>query len=183
VNEFAVARYRVVSDPPDDEYPGATDLAVPVIDGIPLFERLDDRWPGIAFEWLWPLSGQWTGSPELVEYGRAVVLDGSCGQAGCCGVVARIIVGSDTVVWEDFYGHGAPEVPEDLRFEFARESYESELQRLGTLHAVEWIVRDEFNDPQPEALERSDEDGADRLIGYAKDPSGPVLWVDHDPSE
>ena len=143
MNQFTVARYRVVPGPHRSDYSGAPDLAVPVIDGTPLFEMLDDRAPGVPFGWLWPPSGHWMGSPTAVEFDRVVVLDGTCGMAECCGVVASIVLGSWTVVWEDFYSPGAPDVPDGLRFEFVRGLYEKQLAGLGSLDAVPWAFSDE----------------------------------------
>jgi len=130
-------RYHV---PADDEEPffAATDLVVPVIDGIPLFEMLGGGYPGIPDEWVQPPSRQWLGSPEHVEYGRAIVLDGSCGDAGCCGVVARISVLSGTVIWDEFPGHGSIDLPEPLRFEFERDDYQAQLQGLSRVSVIEW---------------------------------------------
>jgi hypothetical protein len=136
LNAFAVMRYHVI----DDEEPmyGARDLVVPAIDGTLLFEMLGGRWPGIPAGWVLPPSGQWLGSPEQVEYGRSIVLDGSCGIAGCCGVVARISVLSDTVIWDEFHGHGGTDIPEQLQFEFDREGYEEQLRGLPHVPVTEW---------------------------------------------
>jgi hypothetical protein len=126
--------------PADDQEPliAASELVVPVVDGTPLFEMLGGGCPGIADEWVRPPSRQWLGSPEHVEYGRAIVLDGSCGDAGCCGVVARISVLSDTVIWDEFHGHGAVDLPDPLRFEFEREDYEAQLEALPRIAVTEW---------------------------------------------
>lgn len=65
------------------------------------------------------------------------MLDGSCGSAGCCGVVARISVLSNTIIWDEFHGL-APDLPEPLRFEFDREDYEAQLRGLPNVPVTEW---------------------------------------------
>ncbi|MBA3302409.1 MAG: hypothetical protein H0U26_00890 [Acidimicrobiia bacterium] len=92
-----------------------------------------------------PPSPQWLGRPEHVEYGRAVVLDGECEDAGCCEVVVDIAVGPDTVVWSDLYGHGSPALEPGLRFEFDRAEYEVAIGGVAELDPVEHrIVDDEY---------------------------------------
>ena len=71
--------------PPDDDVLAPDDVAVPVVDGTPLFKALVDRFPGIDIDLVAPPSRHWLGSPEYVEHGRVVVLDGGCGHAGCWG--------------------------------------------------------------------------------------------------
>jgi hypothetical protein len=129
-NRFSVLRY---ADEPED-------LAVPVIDDIPLCERLRERHPGIALDLVVPPSLQWLGAPRYAEDGRAVILDGTCGNAGCCGVMARVDVSPATVVWRDFFARGAPELPGDLRFEFDRAGYEAALATLPDLPSIEWTA-------------------------------------------
>ncbi|HEX3425468.1 MAG TPA: hypothetical protein VHT30_05005 [Acidimicrobiales bacterium] len=58
-----------------------------------------------------------------------MILDGKCGFAGCCGVMANIDVSATTVVWEDFSPLGHASVG-DLRFEFDRDEYETALKKL-----------------------------------------------------
>src|SRR3954453_10180614 len=60
VNEFAVER-RIVSYEPGDDEPdlAPTDIAMPLIDGVPLYERLGDRYPGVAYEVVAAPSRQW----------------------------------------------------------------------------------------------------------------------------
>ena len=105
LNSFWVRIYRI----------GNIDLVVPVIDGVALYEMLDAGRPGIPLEWIRTPSRQWLGAPEVSVYGRAVVLDGECGIAECCGVVARISVLSDTVIWDQILANGGPDVPDQLR--------------------------------------------------------------------
>jgi hypothetical protein len=126
-NSFAVERWRVPGQADD---PRPTDLAVPVVDGVPLFETLGTDWPGLDARWVAPPSRQWLGAPEYREYGRSVVLEGSCGVAGCCGVVFRISVFSETVVWDQPYRHGAVDISTDLRFEFDAREYEAQLRAI-----------------------------------------------------
>jgi len=127
-SRFALLRY---SESPED-------LAVPVIDGRPFAEMLSDRYPGVTLSLVVPPSRHWLGAPTRVEQGRAVILDGSCGYAGCCGVMAHIEVGPGTVVWSDFIAGGSPRIPSGLRFEFNRAEYEAALAGLGTQPALEW---------------------------------------------
>jgi len=117
---------------------GPDDIAVPVVDGVPLFERLPHRYPGLAVGIVAPPSGQWLGNPVYEEDGRAVILDGKCGVAGCCGVMAKIEVLPSTVVWRDFYALGGPEVPGDLRFVFVRWGYEKALSSLARAPRIPW---------------------------------------------
>jgi hypothetical protein len=127
-NQFAVMRYGG----------GPDDIAVPVIDGVPLFERLPGRYPGLAVRTVTPPSRQWLGAPVYEEDGRAVILDGTCGVAGCCGVMATIEVGPDTVLWHDFYALGGPDLPSDLRFVFVRWKYEKVLASIVRAPRVAW---------------------------------------------
>jgi len=131
---FSLLRY---SESPED-------LAVPVIDGDPLAEMLTDRYPGVALSLVVPPSRQWLGAPTRAEQGRAVILDGSCGYAGCCGVMAHIEVGPGTVVWSDFIARGSPRIPTGLRFEFDRAEYEASLAGLGTQQPLEWTDRKDW---------------------------------------
>ena len=140
LNSFSILRYRVV--PPSDDYVvyGATDLAVPVIDDVPLFERLGG-WPGIPFEWLQRSPNQWLGSPSFTVFGSPVVLDGSCGEAECCGIAARITITDDTIVWD---GIRSLNETYPLRFEFDRSDYEAQIRGLPDLVAIEWNLTDEW---------------------------------------
>jgi len=142
VNEFSVLRYHVLPRWEGDDIYGATDLAVPVVDSVPVFEIVGDRWPGVPAEWVLPPSEHWLGSPVREEFGKAVVLDGSCGEAECCGVFARVSFEPDTVVWDQFDSPGAPGLPEGLRFEFAREDYVAQLRDVATVEPIEWVETD-----------------------------------------
>lgn len=126
-NAFTVERWRW----------NTTDLAVPVIDSVPLFEILGTDWPGLDARLVLAPSLQWLGSPDYREYGGTVVLDGSCGIAGCCGVIFRISLFADTVVWDQPYCHGEVDIPEDLRFEFDRAEYEAQLRALADVPVVD----------------------------------------------
>jgi hypothetical protein len=127
-SRFSLARYAAQQ----------TDLAVPVIDGVPLFERLGDRYPGLAMSRVVPPSRQWLGSPPYGEDGRAVILDGTCGNAGCCGVLARIEVIEAAVVWHDFLARGRPPLPTGLRFEFDHGEYVAALHSVSNAPRVDW---------------------------------------------
>jgi hypothetical protein len=137
-NSFAVQRWLVTDDDNDDEVWAAPDLAVPFVDGIPLFERLGTDWPGVDAAWVLPPSRQWLGSSQYREYGRSIVLDGSCGSAGCCGVIFRITVFPETVLWDQPYCHGAVDIPVELRFEFERTGYEAAVSALANQPIIEW---------------------------------------------
>jgi hypothetical protein len=144
VNRFRLARYSVVYEPPDDDPFTPRDLAVPIIDGTPLFEAIGDRHPGLVVHLVAPPSRQWLGRPSYVEYGRAVVLDGSCGIAECCGVVARIDIGETTVSWSDFAANGLPDLPSGLHFTFDRGEYERAIAEVASLEPTTWIIRNDL---------------------------------------
>ena len=144
-NRFSVLRYI---DTPED-------IAVPVIDAVPLYKRLTERYAGLAVRLVVPPSRQWLGSPQYAQQAdrphrnssgqparaetqRAVILDGTCGYADCCGVMAMIDVTPTTVVWRDFLARGHPPIPDGLRFEFDRKEYESALAGLDAARPLEW---------------------------------------------
>jgi hypothetical protein len=141
VNRFEVVRRRVVL-PEGEELRGISDdLAIPVVDGQWLSKLLDDAFPGVDVGLVAPPSKQWLGEPSYAEHGRAVVLDGGCGEAGCCGVVARIQVRPTEVRWSEFYGHGRhPPYPADLEFTFDRSDYEAALRSLRNLEPEPWRI-------------------------------------------
>ena len=116
----------------------AGDQFAPAVDGTPLFEVIGHDWPGVPTYWFDSNPGEWLGSPRHVEYGRSVVLDGSCGVAGCCGVVARISVGPEVVIWDQFYCHGGLDLTDAFRFEFAADQYRSQLAAWDAIPRVEW---------------------------------------------
>jgi hypothetical protein len=147
VNRFSLLRYVGHADhhtrTPDD-------IAVPVVDGVPLFERLKDRYPGLAVSLVAPPSRQWLGTPVYAERGsrypkpsavvvpRAVILNGSCKIAECCGVAARIDLFPTTVVWSDFFARGHPPIPAGLRFEFDRKDYEGAIGAIMGVPPIPW---------------------------------------------
>lgn len=133
MNQFSVARYIETPE----------DIAVPIVDGVPLFERVTDRYPGLALHLVVPPAGQWIGSPTYFEEGRAVILDGTCGYAGCCGVMAKIELKGERVIWRDFFARGWPDLPPGLRFEFDRTQYGDALAALPTAPRVPWSDDDE----------------------------------------
>ena len=110
---------------------GRDEVVVPIIDGRPLNEMLDRHASGLSRSLVAPPSRQWLGRPVYEEDGRAVVLDGTCGVAGCCGVFARITLTADTVRWSDFFTPGEPPLPTGLAFEFDRDAYEATLAAVG----------------------------------------------------
>ena len=104
---------------------------------MPLFERLGDRYPGLPLRLVVTPARQWLGAPTYAEKDHAVILDGTCGHAGCCGVMARIDLRRKTVVWHDFFARGSPALPAGLRFEFERLAYEEALSSPDAPR-VEW---------------------------------------------
>jgi hypothetical protein len=132
MNTFEVRRY---STPALGDGTGRIDVAVPVIDGLPFFERFEDREPGSALRAATSARGQWLGAPLHVEEGRAVVLDGTCGHGRCCGVLARIEVDEElgTVRWHDF---STNEV--DADFTFNLDEYRNAIAHAGDLEAQVW---------------------------------------------
>lgn len=136
VNTFSLVRLHVLDAEGPVEH--LIDLAVPVIDGMPLFTYIDgDLVPGLAFDDVAPPSRHWLGEPYDVVFERAAVLDGTCGVAGCCGVSARIDTGIDSVTWSDF--SVGPNSALDLGpFVFDRAAYEATLAGCGDLAPVRW---------------------------------------------
>ncbi|MGQ0430984.1 MAG: hypothetical protein ACT452_01100 [Microthrixaceae bacterium] len=110
------------------------DLVVPVIDDLPLSDRLLDRALGTFAVLVGPPSRHWLGEPQEDPYGpndgRAEVLTGTCGESGCCGVFARITIEGDQVTWDEFDARGVPPLPTGLRFVFDRIGYEEALDQL-----------------------------------------------------
>lgn len=120
---------KLIAESGSKKKPNRTEIAVPVIDGTPLFALMQDRFPGVATNLL--VDGRHLlGAPLYGEDGRAVLLDGTCGHAGCCGVMARVEVTTERVIWTDFFARGAPELPAGLRFEFDRRQYEEALSSI-----------------------------------------------------
>lgn len=138
VSSFSVVRYRVEVVPAGELFLAPTDLAVPLIDGVPLFETLGDRYPGVDVALVAPPSRHWLGEPVDEEEGQAVILDGGCGFAGCCGVMARITLDGPIVVWSDFFATGRPPLPTGLHFEFDRTAYETAIAAVLTSEPMDW---------------------------------------------
>ena len=101
-------------------------IAVPVIDGTPLFESVEADFPGVPESWVWPPSRQWFDAVTYGEDGRATVLDGACGVADCCGVMARISLLDSVVIWDRFV-QGQRSLSSELRFKFDGHQYQSAL--------------------------------------------------------
>jgi hypothetical protein len=127
---FSVIHYRVATQPTDDEFYAPTDIAVPVIDDVPFFETVGDRYPGVAVGLVTPPSRHWLGEPRYGENGRAVILDGTCGHAGCRGVLARIMIADALVTWYDCFAEATPSCPRD--FTSSRQRRYVARQRHGT---------------------------------------------------
>lgn len=103
------------------------DIAVPVVDGTPLHELVGERFYGIDASLVAPPSPHLLRGPKYVEDGRTVLLDGDCLSAGCCGVMARVVIDDRAVRWADFFARGRPPLPNGLSFEFDRVQYETAL--------------------------------------------------------
>jgi hypothetical protein len=146
LNRFRLARFAVEYDPPDDMDLAPTDVAVPIIDDRPLFELAGDRYPGVDVGLLSPPSRQWLGAPSYVAYGNAVVLDGDCGIAECCGVTAAIEIGESTVSWSRFAAAGFPDLPPGLAFTFDRVEYERAIADVADLEPTTWVIRESEDD-------------------------------------
>lgn len=125
---------RLVGDDISDGFP--TDLAVPIIDGVRLSDSCGGL-PGVDVSLVAPPSRHWLGSPEYVELDRAVVLDGNCGEAGCCGTMARISIYRDVVRWDDFFLAGDQlGRAKNLTFVFDRREYEAAIDAVLALTVV-----------------------------------------------
>ena len=67
-----------------------------------------------------------------------MILDGGCEIAECCGVMARITIGDETVRWSGFWTSASRPVPTGLRFEFARGAYEAEIAAVRSAPRRRW---------------------------------------------
>jgi hypothetical protein len=139
VNRIRFERLAFVADGADEIWSdGRYDAVVPVVDDVRLSELVGgDRFPGLHVKSVAPPSTQWLGRPTYEEDGYAVVLDGWCANAGCCGVFARIRLDGGVVRWSDFGGRGRPDMPDGLAFEFDRTEYESALAAAAIATPVE----------------------------------------------
>jgi hypothetical protein len=135
-NRFSLLRYRLL-----DIYGDCFDVAVPVVDHVPLYERLPGNFPGVSMALVAPPSRHWLGGPVYIDQSKPVILDGRCGWAGCCGVMANIDVSPTMVVWEDFSRLGNASVAK-LRFVFDRDEYEAALKKLPNMRLTTepWMV-------------------------------------------
>ena len=70
------------------------------------------------------------------------MLDGGCGEAGCCGTMARIAVFHDVVRWDDFYLPGDQlGRAKNLKFVFDRREYETATGAVLALTPAEESIR------------------------------------------
>jgi hypothetical protein len=122
--------------------PHELDIAVPVVDGVPLHEVMGKRFFGIDSGLVRPPSQHLLGEPSYAEQGLAVVLDGSCLIAGCCGVMVHIVVTDTTVHWVDFFTRGAPEITGSPAYEFDRVQYEAALHSIDDVPIENFPARD-----------------------------------------
>lgn len=88
-----------------------------------------------------PPSKHRLGEPPYEDNGRAVLLDGFCGIAGCCGLMACITVTDEHVRWDDVFTRG-PDLPRDLSFTFGRADYEAALRSILDLMPRLWSLPD-----------------------------------------
>ena len=107
--------------------PYELDIAVPVVDDTPLYELMGERFFGIDSALVMPPSRHLLDMPEYTDEDRTVLLDGTCLYASCCGVMAQVTVGDETVRWSSFFARGGPEIPVTVSFEFDRRQYEAAL--------------------------------------------------------
>jgi hypothetical protein len=138
VNRLTLERHVYIREGHDRST--ATVVVVPVIDGTPLHDMVDDRSPGLEMRYVAPPSRQWLGAPDYTTEGLTVILDGSCGEAECCGVAARVTMTDDTVVWSEFFARGRPPLPPGLRFEFDPADYEATVEAATTAPERIWTV-------------------------------------------
>ena len=112
------------------------DLIVPVLNGALLVDALrHDCYPGIPARFVEPLATQWNGPPEYRDdEGRAVIIDGGCGVAECCGVLADISFDESTVTWSQI---GIGLRASDLRdYVFDRLEYETAIAGIASLQPI-----------------------------------------------
>ena len=143
VNRLTLERHVYIHEGVRRRVERREEVVVPIIDRTPLHEMVDDRFSGLALPFVEPPSRQWLGAPTYQEDGRAVILDGSCGVAGCCGVFARITVTDDTVRWSDFFSRSDPPLPTGLDFEFEWVAYEATINAVSGSPERVWTIRDE----------------------------------------
>ncbi len=146
LNRFRLARFGVVLESPDDQSFASTDLAVPLIDDVPLHAITSNRHPGVPVGLVAPPSRHWLGEPDRSYVGDddhdlqfPVVLDGSCGIPECCGVMARIKISDATVTWSEISGRGRSAIPNGLTFTFERKQYEREIAHILEVVPTPWI--------------------------------------------
>lgn len=130
VQQFAVERWRVESD---DEPP--IDLAVPVIDGVPMYLLTEpDALPGVTATLVDEHPQHWLGSPvtHFTERDSATVIGDTCsrgtGNGACCGLLATITISEPTVVWESFWSYGQCAASPETRFVFDLAQYRSAIE-------------------------------------------------------
>jgi hypothetical protein len=112
------------------------ELIVPVIDGTPLHELLGHGGlPGIPSGLVEPVAVQWTSTPGYRDdEGRAVIIDGECTEARCCGVLAEIRFTPATTTWSRFGNDCEDLVPR--AFTFDRTAYERVIAGIASLPAT-----------------------------------------------
>jgi hypothetical protein len=137
-------RLVVESDEPDPLGGAPADALVPVVDGVRLCDLLGgDRHPGVHYAEVAPPSRHWLGEPADLVDGRVVLLDGSCGIAECCGIVAHIDLGPDHVRWHGLFARGGDPVPPGLSFTFDRAQYEAAIAGVGSIEPQPWAPWDD----------------------------------------
>jgi len=142
INRLTIERELVVFEGMGGPVP--LDVAVPLIDGVALHAICGDRCHGLAVDAVAPPSRQWLGEPSYVARGAVVLLDGDCGIADCCGVMAQISFEPERVRWHDFVSLGASSrVPPDLEFTFDRSQYEQAIADIRSAVRRAWIDPDD----------------------------------------
>jgi hypothetical protein len=136
MHRFSLERYAYEQDGGWPTTRETVDLVVPVIDGVPLFEIVEAHYPGLAIEHVAAPSHEWLGQPTYGDDGgRAVVIDGSCGVAGCCGVLADIVVSTNVVTWTGLFSRAVDTALETFAFLFDRGEYERAIANVRDLPA------------------------------------------------
>ena len=123
-----------------------SDLVVPVVDGVAVVDRFGLDFPGIPSMYLLPPSQHWLGDPDYVERDdddveKAVILDGSCGVAGCCGLSATVTVGEAEVTWSGFFARVRPRIDQGISFTFSVGEYREAIASVAVVEPTIWAER------------------------------------------
>ena len=145
MHRFSLERYAYEQDGDWPDTRETVDVVVPVVDGVPLYEIVEAHYPGVAIEHVAAPSHEWLGQPTYGDDGgRAVVIDGSCGVAGCCGVLADIVVSTNVVTWTGLFSRAVDTALETFAFLFDRGEYERAIANVRDLPARPMRAPDEL---------------------------------------